>query len=105
MGGAYRSLRLASVLVREKSVPVPAKVIIYTTPWCGFCHRAKQLLAQKNAAFTEIDVEDRPDLRSFLASTSGQRTVPQVFINGEPVGGFTDIAELDEQGELDRLLG
>jgi len=84
---------------------VPAQVTIYTTSWCPYCREAKRLLVSKNAAFTEVDVDGRPDLRRFLVSASGQRTVPQVFINGEPVGGFTDIAELDEQGELDRLLG
>lgn len=83
---------------------MPAQVTIYTTPWCPFCHEAKRLLSQKKTSFTEVDVEGRPDLRSFLASTSGQRTVPQVFINGESVGGFTDISALDEEGELDRLL-
>lgn len=83
---------------------MPASVTIYTTSWCPFCHRAKRLLAQKKAAFTEIDVDGRPDLRRFLVSSTGQSTVPQVFINGTSVGGFTDIDELDGQGELDRLL-
>jgi glutaredoxin 3 len=83
---------------------VPARVAIYTTATCPYCREAKELLGQKKADFNEIGVEGRPDLRSFLVSASGQRTVPQVFINGQSVGGFSDIAALDRQGELDRLL-
>jgi glutaredoxin 3 len=82
-----------------------ASVTIYTTAYCGFCTRAKRLLGQKNVKFTEIDVEERPDLRTWLLKASGQRTVPQVFINGKSVGGFSDISALDARGELDRLLG
>jgi glutaredoxin 3 len=83
---------------------VPAQVTIYTTDWCSFCRQAKRLLTQKNAAFTEIDVDGRPDLRSFLKSASGQRTVPQVFINGESIGGYSELAALDRRRALDRLL-
>ena len=81
-----------------------ASVLIYLTQWCPFCHRAKALLTKKKANFTEIDVDDRPDLRSWLVSASGQRTVPQVFINGQPVGGYTDLEKTDRQGKLDILL-
>ncbi len=81
-----------------------ANVIIYTTDYCPYCHQAKNLLKRKKAAFTEVNVEHRPDLRSFLVQASRQRTVPQVFINGQSVGGFSDIAALDRKGELDRLL-
>ncbi|MCK6586067.1 MAG: glutaredoxin 3 [Polyangiaceae bacterium] len=84
---------------------VNASVTIYTTGYCGFCHRAKRLLTHKKVKFVEIDVEERPDLRRWLAEVSGQRTVPQVFINGMSVGGFSDISALDARGELDRLLG
>ena len=81
-----------------------ASVIVYTTEYCPYCVRAKELLREKGAAFHEVDVADRPDLRAFIAKASGQRTVPQVFINGKPVGGFTDIAALDRKGEHGRLL-
>lgn len=81
-----------------------ADVTIYVTGYCGFCVRAKQLLKQKGVRFTEIDVEGRDDLRSWLRQVSGQRTVPQVFINGQSMGGYSDIAALDEAGELDPLL-
>jgi len=90
---------------RPNSSGVPASVTIYSTDYCPFCTRAKQLLQRKKVNFTEINVEGRSDLRTWLSSASGQRTVPQVFINGRPVGGFTDIDALDRRGELDRLLG
>ena len=54
--------------------------------------------------FVEIDTTGDPTTRRWLAEVSGQTTVPQIFINGRPVGGFTDIRALDERGELDRLL-
>lgn len=81
-----------------------ANVTIYTTAYCGFCARAKRLLTEKQVKFTEIDVESRPDLRTWIAKASGQRTVPQVFINGKSVGGFSDIDALDRRGALDTLL-
>lgn len=81
-----------------------ASVTIYTTPYCPYCIRAKLLLRQKGVAYREIDVSDRMDLRAWLVTASGQRTVPQVFINGRPMGGFSDIAALDRRGELDPLL-
>jgi len=83
---------------------VSASVLIYLTEWCPFCQRAKALLKKKNVNFTEVDVDDRPELRSWLTSASGQRTVPQVFINGQPVGGYTDLEKIDRQGKLDALL-
>jgi glutaredoxin 3 len=95
-------LRLARFVKTVSSVS--ANVILYTTDYCPYCHQAKRLLTRKRVPFTEINVESRPDLRSFLISASGQRTVPQVFINGQSVGGFSDIAALDRRGELDRLL-
>jgi glutaredoxin 3 len=81
-----------------------AEVTIYTTTYCGYCAMAKRLLAQKQVQFTEINVEDRDDLRAWLVEASGQRTVPQIFINGSSVGGFTDLSALDKKGELDARL-
>ena len=81
-----------------------ASVTIYTTPYCPFCIRAKSLLRHKGVDFTEIDTTGRPDLRAYLFEASGQRTVPQVFINGKAFGGFSDISALDDRGALDPLL-
>jgi glutaredoxin 3 len=81
------------------------EVLVYTTPSCPYCVMAKRLLTQKGVAFREIDVAFDGDKRRWLAETTGQKTVPQVFIGGKPYGGFTDIAALDRAGKLDPLLG
>ena len=82
-----------------------AHVDIYTTPSCPYCVMAKRLMREKGVAYAEIDVATDPDKRRWLVETTGQRTVPQVFIDGKPYGGYTDIAALDKKGELDPLLG
>ena len=81
-----------------------AEVVIYRTPFCGYCFRAAQLLQSKGVTFTEIDVSEDWDKRQWLAEVTRQRTVPQVFIDGKPVGGFDDLTRLNRTGELDRLL-
>ena len=80
-------------------------VEIYTTPLCGYCHAAKRLLTSKGASFTEIDVSRDPDLRATMTRRAdGRRTVPQIFIAGEHVGGCDDLYALDQSGRLDPLL-
>ena len=81
-----------------------AGVIIYTKDYCGYSKMAKALLQAKGVAFTEIDVTEDSTLQSEMMERSGRRTVPQVFIHGEHVGGFDDLAALDATGELDQLL-
>ena len=81
-----------------------ANVKIYTASYCGYCHAAKHLLERKRIAFEEIDVTDDQEKRAWLVRETGRRTVPQVFIDGTAVGGFTDLVALDERGELDRML-
>jgi len=81
-----------------------AEVLIYVTSWCPYCVAAKRLLRNKAVPFTEVDVDGRDDLRSWLLSTTGQRTVPQVFVNGQALGGFSDVDALDQEGGLDPLL-
>jgi GrxC family glutaredoxin len=81
------------------------KVVIYTTNYCPFCTRAKALLRSKQVDFEEIDVTRDESLRDEVTRLSGRKTVPQIFIDGKPVGGFDDIKGLDASGELDRLLG
>jgi len=80
-------------------------VRIYTTDYCGYCVRAKQLLERKGVPFEEIDVTGDDEMRRKLVEMSGgQRTVPQIFIGDAHVGGYTDLAKLDREGELDRML-
>ena len=81
-----------------------AKVEVYTTSYCPYCTQAKSLLRRKGVAFEEIDVGDDDALRDKMIEESGRRTVPQIFINDQPIGGFEELRALDEQGELDRLL-
>lgn len=81
-----------------------ARVVVYTKRYCPYCTAAKALLRSKGVSFEEKDIDDDTEKRQWLASVSGQRTVPQVFVNGRPLGGYTDIAALDDEGKLDRLL-
>jgi glutaredoxin 3 len=83
-----------------------AKIEIYTTTYCPFCTRAKNLLKRKGADFVEIDVTVDDELRAKMIEMSGgRRTVPEIFINGKIVGGFDELKALDDQGKLDTLLG
>jgi glutaredoxin 3 len=81
------------------------KVVIYTTNYCPYCLGAKALLRSKKIEFEEIDVTDDLALRAEMEHRSIRRTVPQIFIDAQPIGGFDDIKRLDAKGELDRLLG
>lgn len=81
-----------------------AKVVVYTTEYCPYCVRAKALLERKGVSFDEIDVGVDDAQREQMIQASGRRTVPQIFIDGNPVGGYDELAALDRQGELDKLL-
>lgn len=82
-----------------------ATIEIYTSAACFYCDRAKALLKQKNADFQEIRVDtDADQLRVMLERSNGQRTVPQIFINDQHVGGSDDLYALDKSGKLDELL-
>ncbi len=83
-----------------------AKVEIYSTTYCPYCVRAKQLLDAKDVDYTEIDVTGDDEARVVLVEKSGgRRTVPQIFINGQPIGGYDDLRALEESGKLDGMLG
>ncbi len=77
---------------------------MYTTQYCPYCVRAKALLRHKGVTFEEVDVGADDELRQKMVEASGRRTVPQIFIDDKPIGGFDDLKALDDQGELDRLL-
>jgi len=80
-------------------------VEIYTTPFCGYCYRAKQLLAHKGIAFAEIDVSGDPTLRADMTQRAGgRRSVPQIFIGNTHIGGCDDLYALERAGRLDPLL-
>jgi glutaredoxin 3 len=83
-----------------------ADVIIYRTTYCPYCDMAKRLFKSMDVEFEEIDVTHDHDMRLKLVEmTGGRRTVPQIFIKGESVGGYTDVAELKKNGELEEMLG
>jgi glutaredoxin 3 len=82
-----------------------ADITIYTSPMCGYCHAAKDLLRRRNLDFTEISVMGDPDRRrEMIERSGGGRTVPQIFIGERPIGGFDELHALDRSGTLDRLL-
>jgi glutaredoxin 3 len=81
------------------------RIVVYSTPFCGYCGAAKRLLAGKGIDVTEIDVMFDPEQRQkMMEKSGGRRTVPQIFIDGRRIGGFEDLSALDANGELDRLL-
>ena len=86
-------------------VEAMSDVQVYTTGYCPYCTRAKALLARRGIPFEEIDVTDDPGKRAWLVQTTGRRTVPQIFIKGESIGGSDELHALDRSGELTKKLG
>ena len=81
-----------------------ARIEVYTTPMCPYCVAAKRLLTERGIAYDEIDVAEDAALRAEIVQRSGRRTVPQIFIGEQSIGGFDELYELDQSGELDTLL-
>lgn len=81
-----------------------AKVTIYTKESCPYCVQAKQLLKNKGVAFEEINLENKPDELMALKQRTGMRTVPQIFIGEELIGGFTELRALETANTLDAKL-
>ncbi|MEM1023375.1 MAG: glutaredoxin [Myxococcota bacterium] len=79
-------------------------VRIYLTDWCPFCSRARMLLDRKGLSYEAIDVDGAPETRKWLTEATGQRTIPQIFIGDESVGGYTELAALERSGALDMKL-
>ena len=82
-----------------------AEVELYTTMFCPYCARARALLERKGVAYTEIDIIEEPARRDEMIRRAGRTSVPQIFINGEHIGGSDELAALDRAGELDAKLG
>ena len=80
------------------------KVVIYTKSSCPFCVRAKNLLAHKGVNFEEVYMDDHPEEYAKLKARTGMMTVPQIFIDDQLVGGYTDLAALDQDAKLDAML-
>ncbi|MDY0268676.1 glutaredoxin 3 [Trichloromonas sp.] len=80
-------------------------VEIYTKSHCPYCWRAKELLRIKGVAFREIDISDDPEKALEMHQRSGRQTVPQIFVDGYLIGGCDELFELDERGDLAKILG
>jgi glutaredoxin 3 len=76
---------------------------MYTTRWCGYCVRAKALLESRGIEFEEISLDDDPAFRQRLLDLTSGWTVPQIVIDDRPIGGYTELWQLDRSGELERL--
>jgi glutaredoxin 3 len=79
------------------------KIEMYTTRWCGYCDLARALLRERGLPFEEIGLDDDPAFRARLMDLTGRWTVPQILIDGRPIGGYTELRELDRRGPLDGL--
>ena len=80
------------------------KILMYSADWCGYCARARRLLDAKGAAYEEIDVDLVPGARQEMQARSGRSTIPQIFINGQHIGGADELQALEAAGGLDSLL-
>jgi glutaredoxin 3 len=81
-----------------------SRVVVYSTRWCGYCVRAKALLDAKGIAYEEVTLDDTPSFRAELHELTGGWTVPQIVIDGTPIGGYTELWRLDKSGQLDARL-
>ena len=80
-----------------------ARIQMYTTAWCAYCIRAKALLDAHGLEYEEISLDDDPEFRRRLLDLTGGWTVPQILIDGRPIGGYTELWQLDRAGELEQL--
>jgi glutaredoxin 3 len=81
-----------------------ARIQMYTTAWCGYCVRAKTLLESRGLEYEEISLDDDPTFRQRLLDLTGGWTVPQILVDGRPIGGYTELWQLDRSGRLETLL-
>ena len=84
--------------------PKTNSIILYSSPFCGYCTAAKRLLKNKGADFFEINVLFNTEQREQMIKLSGRQTVPQIFIGGQHIGGYAELSELDNNGKLNTLL-
>jgi len=80
-----------------------AQITVYSTDWCGYCERAKRLLDDRGIEYEEVAIDEQPDFRSKLLELTGGWTVPQIVIDGKPIGGYLELWLLDKQGQLEQL--
>ncbi len=83
---------------------MPADVTVYVTRTCPYCVAAKRLLTKRGASFVEVDVTGDDEKRAWLVQATGLRTVPQIFLGDQPLGGYDELAALDQRGILVDML-
>lgn len=76
---------------------------MYTTAWCGYCTRAKALLEDRGIPYEEIRLDGDLEFRRKLLDLTGRWTVPQILVDGRPIGGFMELWQLDREGRLEQL--
>lgn len=81
-----------------------ATIVMYESMLCGYCRAAKQLFNAKGLEYTSIGVDGQPQVREEMQAKAGRHTVPQIFINDQHIGGYDDLAALEQKGELDALV-
>ena len=81
------------------------KVEIYTTRWCPDCHAAKSLFEEKGVLYDEVDAQDPETRMAMIQRAHGRRTVPQIFVGDEHLGGYREVVMLDRDGKLDPIIG
>ena len=82
-----------------------AEILMYSTAWCPYCVRARRLLDTKGVTYTDIRLDEFPERRAEMEERAhGRTSVPQIFIDGQHVGGFDDLSALDMDGRLDSML-
>jgi glutaredoxin 3 len=79
------------------------RIQLYTTRWCGYCVRAKTLLDSHGLEYEEISLDGDPRFRQRLLEVTGGWTVPQIIVDGRPIGGYTELWQLDRSGELEKI--
>ncbi|HEX7255191.1 MAG TPA: glutaredoxin domain-containing protein [Gaiellaceae bacterium] len=80
-----------------------ARIQVYTTRWCGYCVRAKALLEERGIEYDEVSLDDEPAFRQTLFDLTGGWTVPQILVDGKPIGGYVELWRLDQAGGLEEL--
>ncbi len=80
-----------------------ARIEVYTTQWCGYCVRAKALLEGRGIPYEEITLDGDPEFRQTVRDRTGGWTVPQILVDGRPIGGYRELWRLDREGALDEL--
>lgn len=86
------------------SETIMVEIEMYTKGFCAYCFAAKRLLKKKELAFKEVPIDRDSGLRAEMIQRSGRTTVPQIFINGNAIGGYSEMSSLEQSGQLDLML-